>query len=164
MTYQDPNAIKRFFSKVLMDDGEKCWEWQAHKNRFGYGRFDLRGKDGKWFKRVAHRVAYELFFGDVPDGFELMHKCDNPSCVNPNHLLVGTHSQNMQDCAKKGRNVIFCGENNHNSKLSLGDVMEIRKLWSSGEYSKRELGEKFGVSPTQISNVVLGRQWKGAGL
>lgn len=88
--------MERFWSKVTKSDG--CWEWTAHRDKKGYGSFGFSGKVQK-----AHRVAYILTFGELPDGAHILHSCDNPSCVNPGHLRTGTHTDNMQDKVMRGR-------------------------------------------------------------
>jgi hypothetical protein len=75
-----------------------CWHWRGVTNQFGYGRFSYRGKT-----QVAHRLSYEAFVGPIPGGMSVLHKCDNPSCINPEHLWLGTYSDNRRDCLSKGR-------------------------------------------------------------
>jgi|688.fasta_scaffold575188_2 hypothetical protein len=90
---------ERFNKKYIINDVTDCWEWTAALNNIGYGMF--RWASNKM--RSAHRVSYELFNGPIPDGMAVCHKCDNPKCVNPKHLWVGTLKQNAQDMVAKGR-------------------------------------------------------------
>ena len=89
--------MERFWSKVQKIDGG-CWLWIAYRDSKGYGSFGLDGK-----VRKAHRVAYELTYGPLPEGAHVLHSCDNPSCVNPQHLRAGTHVDNMRDRVEHGR-------------------------------------------------------------
>lgn len=99
-------AVTRFWSKVDRPvDG--CWEWKAGKFRYGYGAFSLKEKLLK-----AHRVSYELAYGPIPEGMYVCHHCDNPPCVNPTHLFIGTPQDNMTDKIRKGRLVACPGERN----------------------------------------------------
>lgn len=101
MTLAPTNTIEdRFWSKVRKDDG--CWEWTASVNRRGYGWLHFGGKvERKALK--AHRVSWEIHNGPIPDGLWVLHKCDNPRCVRPDHLFLGDRTDNMRDCAAKGR-------------------------------------------------------------
>jgi len=89
---------ERFWKKVNKGSPSECWEWMAYKNPTGYGRVSKGGKI-----EVAHRVAYELTYGAIPEGMVVMHRCDNPQCCNPGHLSLGTQKNNMWDCVSKGR-------------------------------------------------------------
>jgi hypothetical protein len=93
------NKASRFWGKVDIQHIDKCWNWKGYINSDGYGNFSVDGKR-RWH---AHRVAYILTFGDVPEGIKVCHKCDNPSCANPNHLFLGTQKDNVQDAVRKGR-------------------------------------------------------------
>ncbi len=93
---------QRFNKKYLINEDTDCWEWQNATNNIGYGMF--RWKTGKM--RTAHRASYELHIGPIPDGLVVCHKCDNPKCVNPEHLWVGTMKDNHDDMVSKGRHHI----------------------------------------------------------
>lgn len=148
------DALERFFKKVKVLDKEACWEWQGAKYHFGHGSF--------WHKNRttgAHRFSYELHFGEIPKGKEICHKCDNPSCVNPAHLFLGTHKENMQDCAKKKRMRDSRGELNGRNKLKNEDVLAIRSLYKPGRRSLITLAEKYGVDKSLIWLVVKRKVW-----
>jgi len=103
----DPTV--RFFTKVTQT--ADCWLWNGAKTPNGYGQFRLAGRFGRLV--LAHRFSYETKFGPIPEGLWALHKCDNPPCVNPDHLFIGDRSDNMRDCAKKGRLNL---QNQHRSK------------------------------------------------
>lgn len=141
--------LKRFEEKYTKAKG--CWEWNAGKTREGYGMF---GFDGR--VQGAHRVSYRLYVGEIPIGLYVCHRCDNPSCVNPEHLFLGTHADNMLDCKSKGR--FASGENHGNANLSDAQVIEIRLRYSDGERGT-DLAKEFGVSQQAISKIIRGISW-----
>lgn len=123
-----------------------CWEWQGHIAAVGYGEMHLAGK-----KRGAHRVSYESFVGPIPPGMYVMHSCDNRVCVNPSHLSLGTHLDNVKDMHDKGR---------HYKKLTAEQVAEVRRLSATSGLTQKAIGRTFGVAPATISAIVTGRNWK----
>ena len=137
----------RFVEKVKKTNS--CWNWIANRNKKGYGRFWVNGKN-----EFAHRTAWEIAFGKINGDVRVLHRCDNPSCVKPTHLFLGTHADNGLDKARKGRSAK--GEKNGNSKLSVEDVIFIR---NSGN-SVSELADDFGMDRTQIWNIIKRKQWK----
>lgn len=142
----------RFWSKVKKNNDPKlCWEWQAGLI-VGYGAFWLRGKTCK-----AHRVAWELTNGGIPDGLCVLHECDNPKCVNPNHLFLGTVLINNIDKAQKDRSLF--GERNPRAKLSPQDVDDIRRQYARGGLSQAAIAMQYGIDNTQVSRIVRRKQW-----
>lgn len=141
-----------------MDD--ECWVWLGSIHHKGYGEF----RAGKMVK--AHVFSYELNSGPIPPDDNafgrlfVLHHCDNPACVRPSHLFLGTPQDNMVDMVQKGRNPDFRGEKAGNSKLTWKDVREIRDLYAGGKWMQRELGEKFGVTQTCIGSIIRGETWK----
>jgi hypothetical protein len=95
--FGDPRLPARFWSKVIVSPSG-CWLWAAAKDHRGYGRYSLNGRDP-----AAHRVAHEALIGPIPDGLYVLHGCDTPSCVNPNHLRAGTQGDNLRECVDRGR-------------------------------------------------------------
>lgn len=96
----EASVVERFWLKVAQAEG--CWLWLGAKGRRGYGYLHRGGKTDRHPIR-AHRASWEIHFGAIPAGLWVLHKCDNPPCVNPNHLFLGTRKDNMDDCASKGR-------------------------------------------------------------
>lgn len=145
---------ERFWRYVKKTD--ECWEWIGNKRRFGYGSIQVAGKGSK--KTPAHRLSYTMHVGPIPDGLFVMHKCDNPSCVNPDHLQLGTPKDNTQDMIAKGRKRVVApvGEGNGKSKLTNEIALYIKKSASTNAQLARELG----LSPNCIRGVRTGRTWK----
>lgn len=149
--------IGRFYAKVVKKD---CWEWVGCKFHYGHGVFRHRGKNLK-----AHRVMAALEFGMVPDDKNVNHICDNPSCVNPKHIYIGTQKENAQDMARRGRakGVPPCsvGENNPNAKINGMIAKEIYNYAWAGE-NQRLIAEKYGISTKLVSAIKTGVAWKHA--
>lgn len=140
-----------------------CWTWTATRARFGYGQIASGGRGGHMLR--AHRVSWELHNGPIPDGLWVLHKCDNPACVRPDHLFLGTHADNMRDCIAKGRHrgathrETYLGERNGRSKLTADQVRELRLRRNDGE-SMRALARRFGVSKPSVQAIVRRDHWR----
>lgn len=145
----------RFWSKVLKaDDG--CWVWTASRDRDGYGYVGLGG-----VTRRAHRVSWSMANGNIPPGLFVCHSCDNPPCVNPAHLFLGTLADNNKDRAAKGRSAK--GERHGQAKLTEEKVAFIRSKYAKGGVTKKSLAEQFGVDASTIGLVINGKQWAKEG-
>jgi hypothetical protein len=144
--------IPLFWAKVSKTDS--CWNWTASKFWCGYGRFaaDRVG----WY---AHRLSWTIHYGKIPTGMLVLHHCDNRSCVRPDHLFLGTHKTNRDDCISKGRANPLRGEHHPNARLSRDDVAEIRRLCKIALFSHREIGEQFGIKQAQVSRINVGLSW-----
>ena len=131
-----------------------CWEWQAAKDESGYARMGIAGKTWR-----VHRLMWTIFYGSIPRGGQrfICHTCDNPKCVNPDHLRLGNNKDNVTDCFLKGRGAR--GEKFPQAKLTENNVMEIRRRSANGE-TLDALAAAFGVSQTTISYVKNGIKWK----
>ena len=144
--------LARFWSHVNKTEG--CWEWTAARTGSNnYGRFKLRGKPF-----TAHRLSYIIAHGPIPDGLKVLHRCDNPACVRPDHLWLGTHQDNMDDKVRKNRHWVNRGESHGMAKLTAAQVVEIRQRRASGEKG-RALAVAFNVSEATISTVCSGKRW-----
>ena len=141
---------KRFWNKV--DKTSTCWNWTASTGHNGYGRFRLNGK-----LESPHVLSYKIHNSDYVKGRDVCHTCDNRSCVNPDHLFLGSRSDNMIDCSNKNRNAK--GINHYNAKLCSKDIPIIRNLLESKVPIKR-IAELFKVSATSISAIKSGKTWK----
>ena len=140
----------RFMSHVEKQ-GPGCWLWTGYLMPSGYGFFSRFGKN-----ELAHREAHRIFNGSIPDGLDVMHSCDNPSCVNPRHLSPGTRTENMQDCNTKKRHAY--GIRHGRAKLKEADVAFAR----TSKLSQREIGQIIGVSQGHVSAIRTGQRWSAA--
>lgn len=138
--------------------GNGCWEWAGYRYQNGYGKAQLTRNGIKL--QYAHRVAYFLVNGPIPEGKFVCHHCDNPPCINPAHLFLGTNKSNSDDKMRKGRANPPClkGESCGAAKLTEQQVREIRHKHKKG-YSGRGLAREYKISQSQISNIVLGYDW-----
>lgn len=151
---------ERLMSKVIINPVSGCWEWQGSKRR-GYGHTIVGSrKDGTRHSERAHRLAYLTWVGEIPDGYEVCHKCDNPCCINPKHLFVGTRAENVADREQKGRNVVKVGEEQPRSKLTKKAVKDARWEHAYKGTSFQKLADKYGVSKKTIQNAINGVTWK----
>lgn len=156
------SLLERFMEYVKKGSG--CWEWQGAKARSGYGQFHY-WVNGGWKGHRAHRVMWEITNGPIPTGMVVCHKCDNPPCVRPDHLFLGTHRDNTLDSLAKGRACISnCkpqrGERNGSAKLNDHIVGAIRLAREAHGYTFKVLSDMFGISPSQIANIIHRRSWK----
>ena len=154
-----PRSIEeRLFAKVTKTDG--CWIWTASKDKKGYGRLMVKEGD-RHVPRLAHRLSYLCLVGPIPDGQFVCHRCDNPACVNPAHLWLGSNRDNAYDMISKGRwkqPPVLPGERNPCSKLTREAVEEIRSVVGN----TKALAEKYGVSITAVKRARNGQGWKSA--
>lgn len=147
------NIISRSFiqRKTLVDEGSGCWLWMGGLTKQGYGHFR-----SNYTRYVAHRASYEVFVGAVPDDMFVCHKCDNPQCVNPSHLFVGTPQDNSRDMASKKRHMF--GQINGNAKLTEEQARTILSLKDCGK-SRQAIADDFGICRVTVSKIWTGELW-----
>jgi hypothetical protein len=148
-------AIERFWSAVKKTND--CWIWTKSTNDGGYGQFNFDGDI-----RLVHRLSYEIAFGPIPKSLLVCHKCDNRVCVRPDHLFLGTHTDNNRDMFKKGRGHVFDGthmrgERNPNSKLT---DAQRREVWAARERGEtlQSIGDRYGISKQAVRYTVLNKR------
>lgn len=146
------DLANRLWSRV--DRGPGCWTWTAGKTSKGYGEFMFHKK-----VRYAHRTAWELTFGKIPDGLCVRHTCDNPACCRPDHLVLGTQADNVQDMIDRGRDRKALGVDNGRAKLNPQKVRRLRRLRASG-LSLKKIALIFGINDKTVWAVVSGKTWK----
>ncbi len=151
-------ALKeRFEGKFIGEPNSGCWLWMAYVTPAGYGKFGVKNT-----VMLANRASWEIYRGKIPDGLFVLHKCDTPACVNPNHLFLGTQNDNMRDKYLKGRARGPSGPNGRHgeknplSKLTETQVEEIR----ASSDPQRKIAARYGISQRAVSDIRLGRRWR----
>lgn len=139
--------INNFWNKVIKTD--TCWLWSAAKDKDGYGIFHCESKN-----RRAHRISWELSNGKIKNNLLVLHKCDNPTCINPSHLFLGTTKDNVNDRVKKGRSGFGV-----TSKIDYKKAIKIRELFSKGVNTRKELAYKFSIHRRTVSDIISNKSW-----
>lgn len=163
----DDRLKARFWVKVAIGGPDTCWPWLAYRGKskrgLDYGKIGIDGRI-----HFAHRIAWELTNGPIPDGLRVLHRCDNPPCCNPAHLFLGTQGDNVQDMWDKQRHGARAkppvghrcrGEAHHSARLTATDVVEVRRLAADG-MSIRAIAEQFGITPQSTRAIVQRKNWK----
>lgn len=149
----------RFWSKVdKSSHPQGCWIWTATKNNKGYGLFRPGGLANK---EAAHRLSFEAVNGRIPRGRWILHSCDNPACVNPRHLRIGTPKENVADMDKRGRRVKAPrpGESNSNAFMTEQDVGALRRDYINGA-DLEQIAARYSISPNSLADYTTGRSWQ----
>lgn len=144
----------RFWEKVVRAGADECWTWTASVAGRGYGQIKLPGERRQTY---AHRLSYEMHVGPIPSGRSVLHRCDNPRCVNPKHLFLGDAGANARDMKGKGRHLY--GERNAQHRLTEPEVHSVFDLTSEG-LSQREVAERLGVGQMTVSRILRGERWR----
>lgn len=142
--------VDRLMEMFIPEPMSGCWLWLGHHNKSGHGKITIADGTKRGRKEYAHRVSWLLFRGPIPDGLHVLHDCDNPFCVNPDHLHLGTHADNMREASERGYSW-----KNRSKKLDLDAVKHILASPETGS----SLAKKFGVSPGMISMVRRRKTW-----
>jgi hypothetical protein len=173
-TELNEKLIERFFNSIDESESvEKCWNWTKLKKEKGYGLISYSSSASQnYYREAAHRFSYRMHYGEViPKGIFVCHKCDNPKCVNPFHLFLGTNYDNVQDMVRKGRGskgekhsktlqqAAKLGLYNTNVKLKKEDVFKIIELRKQG-LTYKAIGEMFGVDYSNIYKITKGKRWQ----
>ena len=147
--HRSPHPVEnRFWSKV--DKSGDCWLWTGYRMSDGYGTIDIDNR-----MVLTHRYSYELHNGSIPNGMCVCHTCDNPACVNPAHLWLGTHTDNMRDMVRKGRRNMVRGR----AKLTESQVTEMRRKHARGGITYVTLSVEYGIDRTTVGNLIRRETW-----
>lgn len=149
----DKSVIDRFWPKV--EKGPDCWDWTGSRDSSGYGNMGIGSRtDGTRATISTHRLSWEIHVGPIPKNLHVLHECDNPSCVRPSHLWLGTHKENVEDSRLKGRRNRPIGEKNGRVKLNEADVLAIR----NDSRIARLVADDYGVCKSSIWDIRSGRR------
>ena len=145
---------ERFREKYTLEPNTGCWLWTGYANQDGYGLIKV---DGRVFR--AHRVAWQLAGLKISDGLHVLHRCDNPPCVNPAHLFLGTPLDNARDRDSKGRKNSATGESVHTAKLTAAVVVAIRQELADGA-TTRAVSRKYGIGWSTAKDIKAKKTWR----
>lgn len=144
------NELRKKFERCFISS-PSCWLWISGTDSHGYGKIQYQCSSHK-----AHRLAYQIYVGNIPDGLHVLHRCDNPRCVNPDHLFIGSHADNMKDKTTKGRaHGAHPGSDHHKAKLTDCDVLKIR----SDPRCNRLISEEYGICRQQVGDIKHRKYW-----
>lgn len=145
------------------NNDDECWIWKGSRNSNGYGVIVVSFGRTKPKQFRAHRVSYQLHYGDLQPEDKVLHSCDNPRCVNPKHLRKGTQQDNLADMVAKGRNrykTHYGGMGHGSAKLTPDLVRYIRQTYATGQYTQQSIADQVGISPSVVGSVVTRKTWR----
>lgn len=151
--YDRGSLEERFWKSVDVRQEHECWNWLACKDYDGYGVITLKHRPLR-----TNRVSWMIHFGEIPEGLCVCHTCDNPCCVNPSHLFLGTHGDNAKDRERKGRRKIKYGDDNPNTKFSSVAIKSVLDQYETGQYTQKKLSEMSGISRSHLCAIIHGRK------
>ena len=149
--------VEQRFRIQIVKTENGCWNWIGAHDKDGYGWIRVSGRQVS-----AHRYSYTTSHGNIPDGLQVLHTCDNPRCVNPDHLFAGTHQDNMNGMMSKGRRANIYGVDSKNAKLTNEQVIEIRQRYKPRHPTDgcNAMAREFGVGQMEISRIINRKRWK----
>lgn len=146
------NVKEKIQRSIVIDQTSGCWLWQKAKEAFGYGVIRADNK-----RYLAHRLSYKVYNGKLDDKLLVLHKCDVPACINPDHLYMGTYKNNMEDCVRRGR--FASRDRKPNAKLKSTDIQTIKNLYFAEKLTHKEIAHVYKVSIRLIGDVVNEKRW-----
>ncbi|KKP77809.1 MAG: hypothetical protein UR73_C0010G0003 [candidate division WS6 bacterium GW2011_GWF1_35_23] len=151
----------RFWKLVDLKDksDSDCWNWLSIKDKDGYGKIKIRIEKGKFKRFGAHRISYMIHNGKIEGDLCVLHSCDNPTCVNPNHLRLGTHQDNARDKKIRNRQPHPKGILHGGAKINVNDVIRIRSLYKNKNIKLISIAEEFNLTISTITNIATGKDW-----
>ena len=151
---------ERLLAGIKVNEQTGCWEWKGSRDWYGYGQMRVTRAPGSGSSEKTHRLAYVEFVGPIPDGMFVCHHCDNPPCCNPSHLFVGTARDNAVDRDRKQRRQAPRGPTHPKAKLSVDDVIEIRRARREDGVTEQWLADKYHIRQPSVSLILRRVNWK----
>lgn len=149
---------EKFLSKSFPEPNTGCWLWVGKTTADGYGQ--LHPGDNEFGLSSAHRYSYTIHHGHISANLQVLHKCDQPCCINPDHLFLGTQQENIADMDRKGRRKVGMGVRHSRAKIDDDIALSIKAMYRTGLYKQTDLANRFNISRSVVSKIVNGNGWK----